>query len=366
MKKLTYSKSGVDYQKLDPIKKLAQKSAQLTSKNLEKNGFKEISDTRGESAFVWKQNNVYMASVIEGLGTKNLVADAIEKLSSKNYYEIVGHDTVATIINDLITVGAIPLSIHAYWAVGDNDFLNDKRKMNALIAGWKKACDLAEVTWGGGETPTLKGIIEKGTIDLGGAATGIIENKKNLIIDKKIKTGDRIILIKSNGINANGISLTRTLAKKMSKGFKSKMENGKTFGDAILTRSNIYAKLIKDLQNEKIDIHYLVNITGHGLRKIMRGKPSFTYLIEKVFKPQELFFFIQKLANLSDYEMYETYNMGQDFAIFVSKENVEKTLKIIKKNKFRAMDAGLVKKGKKQVIIKQKNIIYEGKSLDLR
>ena len=366
MKKITYSKSGVDYEKLDPIKKLAQKSAKLTSVNLDKNGFKEIPDTRGESAFVWKQKNIYMASVVEGLGTKSLVADEMERDNKKKYYEIIGHDTVATIINDLITVGATPLSIHAYWAVGDNKFLNNQKRMKALISGWKKACDLASVTWGGGETPTLKGIIEKGTIDLGGAATGIIDNKNKLITDKKIKEGDRIILIKSDGINANGISLTRALAKKMSKGFKTKMKNGKTFGDAILTKSNIYALLIKNLQKEKIDIHYLVNITGHGLRKIMRGKPSFTYVIETIFKPQEVFLFIQDLASLSDYEMYETYNMGQDFAIFVSKKDIERTLNIIKKNKFKAIDAGYLKKGEKQVIIKQKNITYKEGSLNLR
>lgn len=366
MKKITYSKSGVDYKKLDPIKKLAQKSASLTSKNLSKNEFEEISDTRGESAFVWKQKDIYMASVIEGLGTKNLVADEMEKIINKNYYEVIGHDTVATIINDLITVGAIPLSIHAYWAVGDNEFLNNKRKMKALITGWRKACDLAGVTWGGGETPTLKGIIEKETIDLGGSATGIIKNKKNLITDNGLKTGDRIILIKSNGINANGISLTRFLAKKMPKGFRAKMISGKTFGDAILTKSNIYVNLIKDLQKEKVDIHYLANITGHGLRKIMRGKPNFTYVIEKLFKPHEVFLFIQKHSGLSDYEMYETYNMGQDFAIFIPKKDVLKTLKLINKNKFKAIDAGYVTNGKKQIIIKEKNIIYNDKSLDLR
>ena len=74
--------------------------------------------TRGESAFVWKQKNVFMASVIEGLGTKNIVADITSQITKKNYYDIIGHDTVATIVNDLISVGAKPLTINAYWAVG--------------------------------------------------------------------------------------------------------------------------------------------------------------------------------------------------------------------------------------------------------
>jgi phosphoribosylformylglycinamidine cyclo-ligase len=164
----------------------------------------------------------------------------------------------------------------------------------------------------------------------------------------------------------NGISLTRTIAEKLPKGFATKMKNKKMFGDGILTKNNIYAKLIMNLQKENVDIHYLANITGHGLRKIMRGKPDFTYILEKIFPPQEVFNFIQEQAGMSDYDMYETYNMGQDFAIFISEKEVNKTLEIIKKNKFKAINAGFVKKGKKQITIMQKNITYEGKSLDLR
>lgn len=366
MKKIKYSDSGVNYDILDPVKKLAQKSSKKTAGNLTDNGYSEISDSRGESAFVWKQGNVLMASVIEGLGTKNLVSDAMEEATKKSYYEIIGHDTIAAIINDLLTVGATPLVVHAYWAVGDNDWYKNTNRIQALVLGWRKGCDLAGATWGGGETPALKGIIEQKAIDLGGSAVGIIKEKKNLISDKKIRLNDRIILIKSNGINVNGISLTRAIAQKLPKGFATKMKNKKMFGDGILTKSNIYAKLIKDLQKENIDLHYLANITGHGLRKIMRGKPNFTYFLEKIFEPQEVFNFIQEQANLSDYDMYETYNMGQDFAIFVPEKDVEKTLKIITKNKFKAINAGSVKEGRKQVVIRQKNIVYEGKSLNLR
>ena len=366
MKKIKYSESGVNYDILDPVKKLAQKSSRNTGVNLVKNGFSEVSDSRGESAFVWQQGNVLMASVIEGLGTKNLVADAMEKMTKKNYYETIGHDTIAAIINDLITVGATPLVVHAYWAVGDNNWYKNTKRIQKLVFGWKKGCDLSGATWGGGETPGLRGIIEQNAIDLGGSAVGIIKKKNNLISDKKIKPNDRIILIKSNGINVNGISLTRAIAEKLPKGFATKMKNKKMFGDGILTKSNIYAKLIKDLQRENIDIHYLANITGHGLRKIMRGKPNFSYVLEKIFDPQEVFNFIQEQANLSDYDMYETYNMGQDFAIFISEKDVKETLRIIAKNKFKAIDSGFVKKGRKQVVIKQKNIVYEGKSLNLR
>ena len=365
-KKITYKSSGVNYETLDPIKKFAQDSAKKTSKNLRKHGFSEISDSRGESAYVWKQGNAHMAFVVEGLGTKNLVADEMYRLTGKSYYAVIAQDTVAAIINDLISVGAAPLVINAYWASSGDNFMNDKKRMTDFIKGWANATNLSGAVWGGGETPGLSGIIENTKVDLGGSAIGIIKKSKNILIDKGIKIGDRIILIKSNGINANGLSLARKISTKLSKGYLTKLTNGKTYGQSLLTSSNIYAKLITDLQKEKIQVHYLSNITGHGMRKIMRAKPAFTYVIEKVFKPQEVFNFIQKHANLTDEEMYGTFNMGQDFAIFVSLKDVNKTLRIIKKNKFSAIDAGFVERGEKEVIIKQKNITFKSESLNLR
>lgn len=364
--KITYSQVGDNYDTKDPIKKLAQTAAVKTAVNLTKHGFSEIADSRGESAFVWKQGNILMAAVIEGLGTKNLVADAMREITGKTYYDIIGHDTVATIINDLTTVGAQPLVVHAYWAVQDNSWLQDEKRMNDLINGWKTACDLSGATWGGGETPTLKGIIENNTVALGGSAVGMIKNKERLLTDTKIKAGDSIILLKSNGINANGLSLARAIAKKLPRGYRTKLADGKTYGEAILTKANIYAKLIQDILDAEIDLHYITNITGHGLRKIMRARQNFTYVIEKIFDPQELFSFMQKHAGLTDYDMYDEFNMGQDYALFLSEKDVKKAQGIIAKHKFQSINAGFVEKGEKQVIIKPKNIVFKGKSLDLR
>ena len=205
-KKITYSQVGDNYTTKDPIKKLFQESARATGLNLRKHGFSEVTDTRGESGYVWKQGNVWMASVIEGLGTKNLIADGTRKITGKTYYDVIANDTVATIINDLVSVGAIPLVLHAYWAIENNDWLSDRQRMTDLIKGWKKACDIAGVSWGGGETPTLKQIIVPGTAEFGGSAIGIIRSKKHLITDKKLKAGDRIILIKT-AVRRNRISL---------------------------------------------------------------------------------------------------------------------------------------------------------------
>lgn len=364
--KITYSQVGDNYDIKDPIKKLAQVAAKETAKNLISHGFEEITKSRGESAFVWKQGEILMASVVEGLGTKNLVADQMRKITGKTYYDVIGYDTVATIINDLVTVGAKPLVIHAYWAIEDNSWLEDNTRMSDLISGWTNACNISGVTWGGGETPTLKGIILSQTVDLGGSAIGIISSEKYLITDDKLKSGDRILFLKSNGINANGLSLARAVAEKLPEGFSTKLEDGRLFGEAVLTKTNIYANLIQDLLQNNIDIHYISNITGHGLRKIMRARGSLTYIIEKLFDPQDVFLFIQKWAKLDDEEMYQTYNMGQDYAIFISPMDIQKAQDIAAKNGFTSLDAGYIEEGDRKVIIKPKNITFEGKSLDLR
>lgn len=364
--KITYGQVGDNYYTKDPIKKLAQTAARKTASNLSKSGYLEVSSSRGESAYVFKIGNQFFATVIEGLGTKNLVADAMRKITGKTYYDIIGHDTVATIVNDLVSVGAKPLVVHAYWAIEDNSWLQDEKRMQDFIAGWKSACDLSSASWGGGETPTLKGIITPQTVDLGGSAVGIIKSKKAFITGQNLKIDDKIILIKSKGVNANGISLARAVAKKLSAGYGTKMKSGKLYGDDLLTKTNIYAKLVQDLLDADIDIHYISNITGHGLRKIMRARKNFTYVIEKVFPPQEVFNFIQKHAGINDYEMCQTFNMGQDYAIFLSSNDVKRTQQIITKNKFQSIVAGYVKRGPRQVIIKPKNIAFSSETLDLR
>ncbi len=365
-KTITYSDVGDNYETKDPIKKLIQNAARETGKNLEQHGFAEISNTRGESAFVWQQGKQLMASVIEGLGTKNLIADGMRLTTKKTYYDIIAHDTVATVINDLITVGARPLVLHAYWAIEDNQWLYDEARMQDFVNGWKKACDIAGVTWGGGETATMKQIVEKNTAEFAGSAIGMIKNKKQLIVDTKLRSGDRILLLKSNGVNANGISLTRAIAKQLPKGYATKLADGTYYGESLLTKSNIYARLVGDLLDAGINIHYISNITGHGMRKIMRAKGNFTYMLEKIFPAQEVFRFIQQQANLSEEEIYRTYNMGQDYAIFLSTKDMKKALAIVKKNKFLGLDAGYIEVGERQVIIAPKKLVYKGETLDLR
>lgn len=364
--KITYAQTGVNYEAMDPIKILAQLRAKSTAKNLKRFSMTEVGASRGESAYVWEEKDSYRSFVIEGLGTKNLIADEVRKFTGKTHYDAIAQDTVAMIVNDLITLGADPQVINAYFAVGNADWFLDKKRAEDLINGWAKACELSGAVWGGGETPTLKDIINPDTIDLGGSAIGLIKPKSRLVLDTKLKAGDAIMLIESSGIHANGLTLARTIASQLPKGYATLLPNKKSYGESLLVPTHIYVTLINDLFAKDIDIHYMANITGHGWRKLMRAKKNFSYVINKIPPPQPLFEFIQKHSGNDDREMYGNFNMGAGFAIFVNPKDTDKIIKIAKKNKLKAWNAGTVTKGKRQVIIEPKNIVFSGETLQVR
>ena len=363
---LTYKQSGVNYKTIDYLKRIAQVAGENTIKNLPEN-YKEVSASRGESAHVVDVGEYYFASVIEGLGTKNLVADEMYKLTGKTHYDNVAYDTVAMIINDLITVGAKPLTLMAYWAAGSSDWFKDKKRADDLVTGWTKASNDSGVVWGGGETPVLSKIINKDSIDLAGSCFGIINPKSNLCLGEKLQAGDRIILFGSSGIHANGLTLARKIVENLPEGYLTKVDGEKTYGELLLIPTIIYAKLIEDLLKNNTDIHYMVNITGHGWRKLMRANRDLSYVIDKIPNPQPVFKFIQEQSGNDDTEMYGNLNMGAGFAIFMPKESVAAAQEIAKeKHGFNSWQAGYIKEGQKQVIIKPKNIIYKSGDLGVR
>lgn len=364
---ITYASTGVNYDAMDPFKRLAQLRARTTSQNLEHFGMKEVEASRGESAYVWEEQDGYRAFVVEGLGTKNLVADETRKITGKTYYDALAQDTVAMIVNDLIVVGAEPQVINAYFAVGSSDWFSDEERAKDLVEGWAKACNLAGVVWGGGETPTLKGIIEPNTIDLSGSAIGIVKPKEHLTLGDKLIPGDAIFLIESSGIHANGLTLARTIASKLPDGYATQLSDGKSYGESLLAPTHIYAGLTRDLFEAGIDIHYMVNITGHGWRKLMRANRNLSYVIDKIPEPQPVFKFIQEQSGNNDTEMYGNFNMGAGFAIFIPQESVPLAQKIAKeKHGFNSWRAGYVEEGQRQVVIKPKNIVYKGETLGIR
>lgn len=364
--RIDYKGAGVNYEAMDPLKRLAQMRARETAFNLNRFGMKEIEASRGESAYVWEEADSYRAFVIEGLGTKNLVADAIRKITGKTFYDQIAQDTVAMIVNDLIVVGAEPQVVNAYFAVGSSEWFSDKQRTEDLVEGWARAVNLSGAVWGGGETPTLKSIIEPDTIDLSGAAIGIIKPKERLTLGDKLKPEDAIILIESSGIHANGLTLARKIAESLPQGFSTLLPSGKTFGEALLAPTPIYVGLQRAMFENEVDIHYMANITGHGWRKLMRAREEFTYRMRAMPFPQEEFLLMQEVGRISPEEMYATFNMGAGFAFFIPEKEAGRTQEIALKEGFKSWNAGIVEDGPKRVIIEPLEIVFTGETLQIR
>jgi phosphoribosylformylglycinamidine cyclo-ligase len=365
-KKLTYSQAGVDYSRIDPIKILAQKSARATGQHIAPAGFPEIRESRGESAYVFNAGRFYIASITECLGTKVLVAEPMRQLTGRTYFDSLAQDTLAMAINDLITVGAQPLSVHAYWALGGGGWLAGEPKMRDLIKGWKHTCDFARVAWGGGETPVLSDVVCNGTMDLAASCVGVIRPKSRLSLGAKLSAGDAIVLLQSSGIHANGITLARKLAERLPEGYATRLSDGRFYGEAILDPTVIYSQLTEALFAAKIRLHYMSNITGHGWRKIMRHPAGFTYRITQIPPVPPVLNFIQEQAMLDSTEAYGSLNMGAGFALFMPKADAPRAIEIAARHKIKAYLAGCVDKGAKRVIIEPLDVSFTGESLHLR
>jgi phosphoribosylformylglycinamidine cyclo-ligase len=301
------------------------------------------------------------------LGTKNLVADAVYGHTNHCYYHNIGIDTVAAIVNDLITCGALPISVAMHAAVGDSNWFADQRRASDLARGFAAGCQMAGAVWGGGETPALRGIVEQGAIALAGSAIGRIRPKRHRITGN-LSAGDVIILLTSNGVHANGLTLCRALAKKLPQGYQTSLDDGRTYGRALLDPSIIYVPFITACQKANISLKYAVHITGHGWRKLMRLVEPFWYQITDVGHPPEIFRFICKHGPVTAEEAYATFNMGAGFAAFVSPADVAATLAAARSSGIGAWIGGTVHRrgDKKGVEIVPLGITFDGASLQVR
>ncbi len=375
---MTYAGTGVDYGSMDPFKIACQRRATLTARNIERFGLRSLEELRGESAYVMYElardnHHKFYGHVEEGLGTKNLVADAVRKITGKTYYNQVAQDTIAMAVNDLITLGISPVSVAMHLAVGDSKWFDDAARVQDLVNGWGDTCDLARCVWGPGETPTLKGIIYPEASLLSGSTFGIAKHNK-LIDAKNIQEGDAIVLLESSGIHANGLTLARKIADNLPDGYATKLSDGRMYGEALLDPTHIYCDFVEDCLDAGVDIHYCVNITGHGWRKLMRAKQPFAYVMKTIPKPQPVFDFIQQHGPVNGEEMYGNFNMGAGFALYIPPSELPKLDDVLVARGERGVRrfntwhmAGRIEKSDvKKVVIEPKGITFEANTLAVR
>lgn len=352
----------VDYSKLDPVKKAAIEKFSETIDNPKGLGIRILPETLGESAVAieLEKSDFFLAFNVEGLGTKNMIADSMSKDprgKGTKYYENIGVDTVAMSTNDLSSIGAMPIVYGDIISSGNSNWFSEERA-NALLEGYRKAAEELQIAIPCGETPTLKGIVNEETLDLAGSSIGIIKPKSKLTVGQKLVAGDIIFGLESSGVHSNGVSLCRKIASELPDGYFTELpESKKLFGEELLTPTRLYSPLIAELL-EKTEIHYFSPITGHSWKKIMRAKKQFSYEIDFVPEPSEIFRFLQEKAKLLDSEAYYTWNMGVGYVALAPKESASAIEKACKKFGIKVWELGKAAKGEKRVNIKPKGIVF--------
>ncbi len=366
---LSYESSGVRYEPLDAFKRACQKAAAGTAPALRDHGYREPAAVRGESAYLIEAADHFLAHVEEGLGTKNLVADAVQAATGKSHYRSIGIDTVATIVNDLVTCGALPVSVAMHAAVGDSDWFGDTRRAQDLVDGFAEGCRLAGAVWGGGETPALKGMVEPGTIILAGSAVGRIAPKAQRITGE-VREGDAIVFLASSGVQTNGLSLCRKIASNLPQGYATPIGHGdpRTFGEALLAPSLVYVAFLRECQKRGLRLSYLAHVTGHGWRKLMRLAEPFVYEISDPRNPPALFEFMIEAGPIARREAYATFNMGVGFAAYSRPGDAPEVVEIAKATGYDAWIAGRVRRegSRKAVTIPSLALSFEGDTLQVR
>ncbi len=329
---LTYKKAGVDISKIKQsqlaIGKLIASTHKLQKKAKIAHGFGHY------AGIVEIPGGKLLATHTDGVGTKVVIANLMKK------YNTIGIDCVAMNVNDIICIGATPVSFVDYIAANKNDITIFKKIVEGLVTGAKKS----SMPIVGGETAIMPDVIEgKGfAFDLAGMVVGLVE-RENMILGNKIKTGDVIIGANSTGFHSNGYSLARkAILKKYS--IKDKVKGIGSIGDAMLKPTEIYTNPVLEII-QKCKVNGLAHITGGAFTKLLRLK-NIGYQIDSLPKIPPIMGLVEE-QGVKPEEMYKTFNMGVGFCVIASKTQATKIKSIFKKHKISSQEIGQVisKKG---------------------
>jgi phosphoribosylformylglycinamidine cyclo-ligase len=318
---ITYKSAGVDVSKIKKSQSAIGKIIASTHSGMVKSGFGHY------AGLVGIHGGKYLATHTDGVGTKVLIANLLKK------YDTIGIDCVAMNVNDIICIGAKPVSFVDYIAANQNNESVFVEIAKGLAAGAKKS----GVPIVGGETAIMPDLFEekKFAFDLAGMVAGLVDKTK-LILGNKIKPGDAIIGIASTGIHSNGYSLARkVLLKKYS--VSDNVKGVGKIGHAMLTPTEIYVKPVLDVISS-CEVHGLANITGGAFTKLLRLKKT-GFVLDLMPEPPKIMQLIENLGVPYE-EMYKTFNMGVGFCIIAPKNQINKIMSICKKHKMVSYELG--------------------------
>ena len=285
-----------------------------------------------------------LVSGTDGVGTKLKLAFLLDK------HDTVGIDCVAMCVNDIICCGAKPLFFLDYIACGKNV----PERIAEIVKGVSEGCVQSGAALIGGETAEMPGFYPEDEYDLAGYSTGVVD-KERIIDNKKMTAGDVVIALPSSGVHSNGFSLVRKVFDVEKADIKSACAElgGKSIGETLLTPTKIYVKPVLALL-EKIQPKGISHITGGGFyENIPRSIPDgLGAKIEKAaVRVLPIFDLLAKTGNISERDMFNTYNMGVGMSITVAKEDADEAIRILKENGEDAYIIGEIVAGEEKIQI---------------
>jgi phosphoribosylformylglycinamidine cyclo-ligase len=335
-KSITYKKAGVDIDEGDRF-------VDLISPLVRKTFRPEVMADIGSFGALFrvdtkKYRNPVLVSGTDGVGTKLKVAFMADK------HDTVGIDLVAMCVNDILTSGAEPLFFLDYFATGKLK----PEKAADVVKGITAGCIESGCSLIGGETAEMPGFYGKGEYDLSGFAVGVVD-KDRIIDGSRIRTGDALIGIASNGLHSNGYSLVRKVffdLKKMKTG-KYLPELRHSLGEELLRPTKIYVRAFNALR-KRVDIRGMAHITGGGIpgnlpRIFPRGIAA--VVEETAWPKQPIFPLIEKLGRVPHGDMRRTFNMGIGMIMVVEDKKQGRAIDILKKSGYDAYRIGGIEKG---------------------
>ena len=285
-----------------------------------------------------------LVSGTDGVGTKLKIAFLMDK------HDTVGIDCVAMCVNDVICCGAKPLFFLDYIACGKNV----PEKIADIVKGVAEGCVQAGSALIGGETAEMPGFYPVDEYDLAGFSVGVVDKSK--VLDKeKMQAGDVIIALPSSGVHSNGFSLVRKVFDVENADLKTPVPelSGKSLGETLLTPTKIYVKPMLKLF-EAVQVKGVSHITGGGFyENIPRCfKKGYSAKIDKsAVKVLPIFNYLQKVGNIPERDMFNTFNMGVGMIAVVAKEDAKKALEVLHANGENAYIVGEVVEGDAGVIM---------------
>ncbi len=283
-----------------------------------------------------------LVSGTDGVGTKLKLAFLLDK------HDTVGIDCVAMCVNDVICCGAKPLFFLDYIACGKNI----PERIAQIVAGVAEGCVQSDAALIGGETAEMPGFYPVDEYDLAGFAVGIVDKDK-ILDNKTMEEGDVIIALPSSGVHSNGFSLVRKVFDVENCDLVSPIEElgGKGLGETLLTPTKIYVKPMTALF-DAVKVKAVSHITGGGFyENIPRSLPDgFCARIRKSdVRVLPIFKLLAKTGNISERDMFNTFNMGVGMSCVVAKEDADKALEILRANGEDAYILGEIVKGEEKV-----------------